>query len=377
MRGYDVAIIGGGLLGWAAAYPLARAGQRVLVINAADPGTATLAGAGIISPGTSIRLTEPVLRLGSGAVAAYPQLVADLAADDQHDTGYATCGGLFVAHDEAEAARLPEIVALFADRRAQGVGNIGEIALLDGAAARDRFPALSDLPGAVWTSDGARVDGRKLRAALRGASERRGAVHRAGRARLVVAGERATGVAVDGDTIPVGQALIAGGAWSPEAAATLGLDLPIRPQRGQILHVDVPAQVTTAWPFVVGFHTHYLLAFPDHRVVAGATREHGSGFEPRLTAGGVHEVLEAAFRTASGLRDATFAEMRVGLRPYSLDEKPVLGQAPGWANVFLATGHGPSGLQLGPYSSARVAALMLGAPVEDDIAPFSPARFVG
>jgi len=376
MTGFDVAIVGGGLLGWAAAYPLARAGQRVLVIDAADPGTATLAGAGIISPGTSIRLSEPVLRLGAGAVAYYPGLVADLAADGEDDTGYDTCGGLFVAHDDDEAARLPEIAALFTERRAQGVGNIGEVALLDGAAARDRFPALSDLPGAVWTSGGARVDGRKLRAALRAASERHGAVHRAGRATLVVARERTTAVAIDGEMIPVGQALIAGGAWSPQVAATLGLDLPIRPQRGQILHVDVPGQATTSWPFLVGFHTHYLLVFPERRVVAGATREHGTGFEPRLTAGGVHEVLTAAFRTASGLRDATFVEMRVGLRPFCMDEKPVLGRAPGWDNIFLATGHGPSGLQLGPYSSALVAAQMLGDSTDADLSPFSAARFL-
>jgi D-amino-acid dehydrogenase len=376
MAGYDVAIIGGGLLGWAAAYRLTRAGQRPIVIDASDVGTATMAGAGIISPGTSVRLSEPMLRLGAGAVAYYPELMAELAEDGETDTGYETCGGLFVAHDEEEAARLPEIAALFVERRDAGMGNIGEVRQLDGAEAREIFPALSDLPGAVLTSAGARVDGRRLRAALRSASERRGATLLTGRATLALEGTRATGVIVDGQHIPAGQALICGGAWSPAVAQALGLDLPIRPQRGQILHVDVPDRTTSAWPFVAGFHSHYLLAFPERRVVAGATREHGTGFDPRLTAGGVAEVLAAAFRTADGLRDATFVEMRVGLRPFSMDEMPVLGQAPGWDNIFLSTGHGPSGLQLGPYSSARVVAQMLGAGPTADIAPLGPARFV-
>jgi D-amino-acid dehydrogenase len=68
-------------------------------------------------------------------------------------------------------------------------------------------------------------------------------------------------------------------------------------------------------------------------------------------------------------------EVRVGLRPTSADDSPLLGPLPGIDNVFVATGHGASGLLLGPVSGKLVADLIVGAPATLDLAPFSPARF--
>ncbi|MGH2551860.1 MAG: FAD-dependent oxidoreductase, partial [Thermomicrobiales bacterium] len=64
----DVAIVGGGLLGWSAAYRLAKAGQRVVVADSLEEGTATNAGAGIIAPGTSVRISPAGLVIGASAV---------------------------------------------------------------------------------------------------------------------------------------------------------------------------------------------------------------------------------------------------------------------------------------------------------------------
>jgi D-amino-acid dehydrogenase len=95
----------------------------------------------------------------------------------------------------------------------------------------------------------------------------------------------------------------------------------------------------------------------------------------RMTAGGIHETLSEALRVAPGLAGATLMEVRIGLRPASPDGLPLLGRVPGYANVLVATGHGPSGLQLGPYSGAVVAGLALGEPAPLDLAPFAVARF--
>jgi D-amino-acid dehydrogenase len=118
-----------------------------------------------------------------------------------------------------------------------------------------------------------------------------------------------------------------------------------------------------------------MLAWPDNRVVVGASRETGSGFQPHTTVSGVHEVLSEALRVAPGLAPAQIREIRVGLRPYTVDHLPVLGPIPGLDRIYLATGHGPTGLQLGPYSGKLVADLMLGHSVETDLRPFSIARF--
>jgi D-amino-acid dehydrogenase len=89
----------------------------------------------------------------------------------------------------------------------------------------------------------------------------------------------------------------------------------------------------------------------------------------------MQEVLAEAVRVAPGLAKAAFREIRVGLRPFTQDGMPVLGRVPGVENVLLATGHGPTGLQLGPYSGKLMAEMALGKLPSEDISAFDVARF--
>jgi len=158
----------------------------------------------------------------------------------------------------------------------------------------------------------------------------------------------------------------------------LGIDLPVEPLRGQIVHLDTGEQFDTPsgeWPIVGGYDDNYLVPWPDDRVAVGATREEGVGLDPRVTAGGVDEVLGAGLRLAPGLADATLAEIRVGLRPGSPDGRPMLGAVPDVEGAFVATGHGPTGLMLGPFSGKVVAELVQGNEPEVDLSAFAPERF--
>jgi D-amino-acid dehydrogenase len=169
--------------------------------------------------------------------------------------------------------------------------------------------------------------------------------------------------------------VVAAGAWSKELGRGIGIDLPVEPQRGQIIHLGLPGVDTGAWPIVLAFRGHYMVPWPDSRVVVGATRETGSGFCPHSTAAGVAEVLAEALRVAPGLAGAEIRAIRIGLRPASRDGLPILGPVPAIANLLLATGHGPVGLQLGPYSGKVVAGMIAQGAAETDIGPFSLARF--
>ena len=131
---------------------------------------------------------------------------------------------------------------------------------------------------------------------------------------------------------------------------------------------------TSAWPVIVAFHGHYLVPWADSRVAVGATRE-SVGYAPRTTAAGVREVLSEALRVAPGLADASIADIRVGLRPATPDNLPILGAVPGVRNVYFATGHGASGLQLGPFSGKVMANLVLNGAAGADIEAFSVTRF--
>jgi len=211
-----------------------------------------------------------------------------------------------------------------------------------------------------------------MRAALLAAAARLGAVLREGDAALMVAGEGVCGVRVGAETLEADVVVLAAGAWAPALLAPLGRALAIAPQRGQIVHLRLPGQDTSAWPVILPMSAHYLLAFEDSRVVVGATRE-DAGFDYRLTARGLAEVLAEAFRVAPGLADATVIETRVGFRPVGPDHRPMLGGVPGIAGLVIGNGLGAAGLTIGPYAGRLLAGLALGEKPEIDFLPFTPA----
>ncbi|GAA0901476.1 FAD-dependent oxidoreductase [Pseudonocardia zijingensis] len=361
-----VVVIGSGIAGASCAYHLARRGVSVVVVDDARPGVATDAGAGIVSSWASA--DEAVFALAAPASAYYPELVAALAEDTAEPTSYSVVGFLVT---DPDPAALGEVQRRAAARAAQHPA-AGTVSLLDPPQAGELFPPLDPGLAAVHVSGGARVDGRQLRAAQIDAARRRGAELRTG-----TAVPSAEGVRVDGEPLGADAVVVAAGAWSGELAAALGAQLPVAPQRGQITHLGLGDDHDTAsWPTVSPHGTgHYLLAFPGGRVVVGATRETGSGFDHRVTAAGQLEVLDHALTVAPGLCDATFLETRVGFRPATPDGLPVLGPLPDHPRVVLATGFGHLGLTLAPLAGALVAATVLGETPLVDVRPYGPERF--
>ena len=374
---YDAIVIGGGIVGASTAYALVRGGARVLLIDRADRGRATDAGAGILSPETNFRDPPSWFEFAQRAVRYYTTLIEDLRSDRAGETGYARCGLLAVAVSEDERPAFERARAhLFARQETRGLPSRGDLYLVSPSETRRLFPPLGDIIGGIYFRNAARVDGRLLARAIGGAAERRGLTTMVGSVeRLMLAGGRVSGVTLGHDAISAPRVAITGGAWSPAFGEQLGIRIPVEPQRGQIIHLRMPGTETSGWTIITGFRDHYMVPWPEGRVAVGATRETGSGFDPRPTAAGVREVLSEALRVAPGLANWEIQEIRVGLRPLCADGLPVLGTVPGIEGVYLATGHGPTGLQLGPYSGKVVADVMLGREPDVDLAPFGVARF--
>ena len=196
-----------------------------------------------------------------------------------------------------------------------------------------------------------------------------------GDARLHLAGGQIKGAFVGTQLIEADAVVAATGAWTNEFLALAGLSIGVAPQRGQIVHIGLGLTDTSRWPAVLpGSSGHYMLAFDDSRVVAGATRETGSGFDHRVTPGGVAEVLGQALEVAPGLAAGTYLETRIGFRPMGPDLRPLLGRVPGLDGLIVATGLGASGLTMGPYAGELAARSALDLALPMDLEPFSPIR---
>jgi D-amino-acid dehydrogenase len=372
----DVVVIGGGLVGLTLAYELAELGAEVVLIDAGLPGRATAAGAGILSPDTTAVDDDAWWDFSQGAGAHYPMLLQRLAGDgiDTSGTGYGRCGLLSLGlrpHEDSWFAPFAEIVM----RR-----SAGRVAEISPAEAVDRFPPLGLVDRALYNDTACRVDGRGMAAALREAAQVKG---------VRVLHDRVTGLRSEGSSVRslvleagaeviCGAVAIAGGAWSAAMGEWLDVSLPITPTKGQIVHLTA-GSATESWPIAQPLLTHYLVPWPGGRVACGGTFEAGAGYSPSATAAGRHELLRECLLVAPGLADAQYLETRVGLRPITPDDRPVIGALPGWTNAWVATGHGASGLLLGPYSSHLLAHLIMqGDPAASDErlpAAVAPGRF--
>lgn len=364
-----VVIVGAGILGASTAYHLAREGSDVVLVDRADEGRATSAGAGIVCPWGSLVEDPPRYALLAAGARYYRQLVALLAEDGEHDLGYARVGGLYVPVDPVEL----DAVERRARARAAEAPEAGRIERLSAAEARGLFPPLRHDQPALLVSGGARVDGRRLAAAMQRAAAKRGARQVNGSAELVVRGSRAAGVRVAGELIEADCVVVAAGAWAPRLLEPIGVQLAVAPQRGQIVHLRLSGTDTARWPILMPLSDYYLLAFEDSRVVVGATRETNSGFDYRPTAAGVAEVLNAGLAVAPGLASWTLDEVRIGFRPVAGDGRPRLGPVAGVDGLIVGNGLGASGLTMGPCAGCLLARLALGRPAELELAPYALA----
>lgn len=359
-----VIVIGAGILGASTAYQLAKLGADVLIVDRNDKGQATDAAAGIICPWLSQRRNQAWYRLARAGARFYPGLIKELMSEGETDTGYAQVGALSI-HDDREKIRKMEERAQL---RKADAPEIGDITRLNEQATHELFPLLAEGYHSVHISGAARVDGRALRDALVRSARRNGAVLINGDAALQYQSNRVTGIAVGSRSFSSDEVIVCAGAWANQLLRPLGIHFQVSYQKAQILHLQVPdRQNTGVWPVVMPPSDQYLLAFDQQKIVMGATHEDDiEGYDTRVTAGGIQEILNKGLGLAPGLANSTVQETRVGFRPFTPGFLPVIGAVPGWDGLIAANGLGASGLTMGPFIGFQLAKLALG--MDPDIA---------
>ena len=363
-----IVIIGAGVLGSSTAFHLTGMGARVTIVDANLEGRATAAGAGIICPWVS-GVDDPMFyRLYAKGGDYYPQLIADLADAGETETGYRRAGAMLVSGDTAQLDWLERM----AGQRAEPA--MGDVSRLSAKEAQALFPPLRAGLGGIFISGGGRVDGRSLTASLLRAAGSRGATILQGHAAVAVDADRVVGVDVAGERIPADCVVVTAGAWTDPVLRVLGLRLAVEPQRGQIVHLRLEGTRTEDWPVILPPSSHYIVPFEGGRIVAGATRETGSGFDYRITAAGQAEVLAEALGIAPGLGVATVLETRVGFRPAGPEVRPLLGWVRGIEGLAAGTGLGAAGLTIGPFAGRLLAELVSRQAPSLDLGAFDPMR---
>ena len=378
MKNKKILIIGGGVIGLGIGWQLAKAGASVTIYDRAEAGrAASWAAAGMLAPLAEAHTEEPeLLKLGCQSLARYPQWVRELEADAEMSIGYRVEGTLIVGLEPDDTHQLRH---LYTAQQDLGL----DVEWLTGREAREIEPALSPrVTAAIRCESDHQVDNRLMVKALQRAYQRRGGTLYENEAikSIHIENGKATGVKTrDGEKQNADVIVLSAGC---ESAQIQGLPdairPPVRPVKGQMLALQMEAGITVKnvirtvrarYPMSV-----YLVPRTDGRLIIGATTEE-MGFDTRLTAGGVFELLRGAWEAVPGVYELPMLETWTGLRPGSRDNAPILGKTP-IENLIYATGHYRNGILLTPITAYEIAKLILTGETSNTIARFRLDRFL-
>lgn len=348
----DVLVVGAGIVGCAIAHALAGAGCRARVVDMRAPGQgASQASAGVLAPYTEGHEPGPLREFGRRSLDLYDAWIARVRDESGLPVAYARTGTLEVALDAPHAGRLR------ASGRALVAAGV-EAAWLEGADLRAVEPAVADdATGALLVGLHGYVGVMDLTRALAQAATRLGARIDAGvTVRRLAARDGAVVAETADGTIEAGQVVLAAGSWSSAVGIDGVAPVPVAPVRGQLLHVQAPPGTLgrVAWGADC-----YMVPWDDGTILVGATVEH-VGFDERATLPGVSGLGAAATRLVPALAGAAFSAVRVGLRPGSPDELPLIGRSQVVPGLIYAAGHYRNGVLLAPLTARLVAALAAG-----------------
>jgi len=363
----DVVVVGGGVIGCAIAYHLAAAGVGVTLCERNEvAGEASGAAAGMLAPLSESPRPGPFVELCLASLRLYPALADVLHEETGIDIQYLPSGILRVALTEDQERELRH--------RLEWQSALGlPLEWVDGEALRRLEPRLAPARGALYSPQEHQVSAGRLTQALAQAATRRGAVLQQGAAvtGLLANGRRVTGVRTASGKVSAGHVVLAAGPWTGAFARRLGVPLPVRPVRGQMLAF---ADFALPLRHIVWGEAAYLVPKANGFLFVGATVE-DVGFRSATTVRGQSALRRSARGLVPSLAHSEIASSWAGLRPGSPDGLPILGPVPGWEGLSVAGGHYRNGILLAPITGRLMAQLVTKGKTEASLAPFSPARF--
>ena len=364
----QVAIIGGGAMGCATAYYLAKAGVRSTAIE--REGIATQASgynAGGLNPLQGAGIPGPLSDIAAATFGMHGDLAQRLEDESGVEYHHKTIAFVTVAFDDSDLPEMQETYDIF--DAADGFN----AHWLDAAELREMEPRLNpEARRGLYAYGNAILSGYEFTLALARAAERMGAeIRQTGAVGLRTDGDRVTAVILEDGELACDAVVIASGPWSAQAEQWLNTKIPVEPYKGEILRLRIDGAMPP-YDFSGGGANLHIRA--DGLLWAGATEER-KGFDREPSEYARDTLMKGATKLMPFLSDAEIAKHTACLRPLTPDWLPIVGAAPGWDNAYLATGAGKKGILLAPAIGSAVADIITAGHTEVPIDGFDARRF--
>jgi len=359
----DVVVIGGGAIGTSIAYHLAKRNINVILVERDDIASGT---SGACDGFVFLQSKKPGVHLQMALESA--KMMERLSTTLQRDIEYEKNGGMIVVRSPED---MPEMWKLVERQQKLGL----EVHLLDSHEAREIEPCLSpNIAGATYSPMDAQVNPISLCLALAEAAELLGAkiLTNTEVTNISISNGKVNGVVTSNGVIKSDIVVNAAGVYAPIIGNMVGVDLLIKPRRGQILVTEPVPQMLSR----VMICSRYITSkFGSHRgqnplgvglaleqtragtILIGSTREF-VGYDRSVTPEGIRAVLEHASNLVPAIANLNVIRSFAGLRPYTPDGMPILGKMDGVAGFIVAAGHEGDGIALSPITGFLIAELI-------------------
>jgi len=361
------AVIGGGVIGLSVAWELSVRGYEVTVIDKHRCGQkASWAGAGILVP-TSMVSGNPLDRLMAGGSQLHSDWHGSLLEFTGIDNGYRDCGGIYVARTNGEKAALAGQKLSWAEHEIpfEHLPNVDEV-------NREYGLRLPDDSVVIRVPGESQIRNPEHLRALKAACAKTGIrfLENVGDWHLDTGFQAGVSVTIECKNLVFDRVFFCTGAWSQQLLAELDVQLPLIPVRGQMLMFKLKQPLFRE---IVNEGSRYIVPRDDGHVLVGSTTEE-VGFDESTTAVKLAELQDFAVSIVPELNAGNLIDSWAGLRPASHDGFPFIGRVSKFENVYVATGHFKSGLQMAPSTATMVCDLLEGKQPFMNPYPFDPNR---
>ncbi len=377
----DVVVVGGGVVGTAITYYLAKYGVDVCLLERDDiaSGTSSAAASGVA---LQTKPPGPKQHLARLSVELFRTLGEELDADIE----FVNEGGMLVAETEEE-------FHLIQDKAFKASQAGVPMSVLSAEEALTQQPSLAEhIVGATFCSDDSTVNPYLLAFAFSRAASRFGAKIVTGAAvtGLERQGDNIQSIQTDNGSIATETVVNAAGPWAPKLAEIAGVRLPVTPRKGE-LFVTAPGPALLRGTVISASYlvskdlpvgqdqdqmTVGLWAGQTRRgnLLIGSTREFAE-YDRSSTFDGMQALMTQTARLIPPAANLHVLRFYAGLRPSTPDGLPILGRAPELPGFVCANGHEGDGVALSPITGKYIADLLTDRMNAADLAVFLPDRF--